>query len=165
MAKTSLTVKVQIEGLRETLKAFNDMPKDASNELRDASLKLAQLLAAKAKVDATLHGGPQGKLLAPTVKARRDRVPVVEAGGTTKVGRNKVPAYGVLFGSVFGMDQRSGWYGSARYRHGIGEQYRPHQGAGASYWFFPVIEQSAPEISAAWNKAANEIVRKFSEGA
>jgi hypothetical protein len=157
-------VKVQIDGLRETLKAFNDLPKDASKELRDASLELARMLADRARADALVSGGPQGKLLAPTVKAKRDRVPVVEAGGTSRVGRNRAPAYGVLFGSVFGMNGRSGWYGEARYRGGIGRQYRPHQGRDA-YWFFPVIEQSATEISEAWTKAADAVVRKFSEGA
>lgn len=165
MAKTSLVMKVQIDGLRETLKAFNDLPRDANNELRDASLELARSLADKARADALVNGGPQGKLLAPTVKARRDRVPVVEAGGTSKVGRNRAPAWGVLFGSVFGMTGRSGWYGEARYRGGIGRQYRPHQGRGAYYWFFPVIEESGSEISAAWTKAADAVVRKFSEGA
>lgn len=163
MAKTSLTVKVTITGVRETLKAFQDLPKDANNELRDASLQLAKLLATKAQIDITLHGGPQGKLLAPTVKAVRDRVPVVQIGGTRKVGRNHAPAWGVLFGSIFGFFGRSGWYGAARYRGGIGRQYRPHRGQDA-YAFFPLIEQSAGEISAAWNKAADRVVEKFSEG-
>lgn len=163
MAKTSLTLKVNIEGLRETLKAFDHVPKDATKQLRDASLKLAQSLAVKAVVDAHAHGGPQGKRLASTVKARRDRVPVVEAGGTSPIGRHGEPAYGMLFASVFGMNRRSGWYAHPRYDNETAEQYRPHRGTNA-YWFFPVIEQSAGEISRAWNAAADEIVRNFSTG-
>lgn len=163
MAKSSLTVKVQIEGVRETLAAFRELPKDASKELRDASQKLAKVIAAKAKVDAVAHGGPQGKLLAPTIKAARDRVPVVTVGGARKVGRNRAPAYGVLFGSVFGFYGRSGWYGAAKFHGGRGRQYRPHRGQDA-YWFFPLVESEAPEISRAWNQAADDIVRKFSAG-
>jgi hypothetical protein len=163
-AKTSLTVRVSIEGVQETIRAFSLLPKDANNQLRDASLTLARELAARARADGETHGGPQGQLVAQTVKATRDRVPVVQAGGTRKLGSHRAPAYGLVFGSVFGMNRRSGWYASPRYGTSAGHQYRPHQGQNA-YWFFPVIEQSASEISRRWNEAADRIVRNFSEGA
>jgi hypothetical protein len=163
MASSVLTVKVQIEGVRETLAAFQRLPKDASNELRDASGKLAKALAAKAVVDAHAHGGPQGALLAETVKVVRDRVPAIQVGGTRKVGRNRTPAYSLLFGSVFGMSTKSGWYAAARFAGGRSRQYRAHRGQNA-YWFFPLVEREASTISREWNAAADAIVRKFSEG-
>ncbi|MEC3975085.1 hypothetical protein [Amycolatopsis sp. H20-H5] len=163
MGKTSLTVNLRIEGVRETLAAFKELPADANNELRDASQKLAKAIAAKAVVDAHAHGGPQGKLLAPTIKAARDRVPMVTVGGTRKVGHTRAPAYGLLFGSVFGYFGRSGWYAAPRYHGGRGRQYRPHRGQDA-YWFFPLVESEAPAISSAWNHAADQIVRRFSAG-
>lgn len=163
MAGSSLTVKIQIDGVRETLAAFKALPKNANAELRDASQKLATVLAAKAKIDAVSHGGPQGVLIAPTIKAAKDRVPVVQAGGTRKVGRNRVPVYGVLFGSVFGYHGRSGWFAAQRFRGNVRRQFRPHRGQ-AAYWFFPLIESEAPRISREWNAAADEVVRKFSEG-
>jgi len=162
-SKTSLTVNLSIEGVRETLRAFSQMPKDASDALRDASLALAQELATAARADGMANGGPQGRLVAQTVKAKRDRVPVVEAGGTRRLGRHRTPAYGLLFGSIFGMTRRSGWYASPRYGTATGRQYRPHGGQSA-YWFFPVIEQNTAEISRRWNEAADEVVRRFSEG-
>lgn len=151
MAKTSFTMKFQIEGLRETLKAFSDLPKDASTELRDASLKLSRLLATKVAAEGKADGAPQSALVADTVKATRDRVPAITAGGTRKLGRNKAPAYTLLFGSVFG---------SNTYR----QFGRPHRGRDA-YWFFDVVERDAEDIARAWNEAADAIVRKFSEGA
>lgn len=164
VAKTSLTVRVSIEGVRETIRAFGLLPKDANDQLRDASLDLARELAARARADGIANGGPQGRLVAQTVKAKRDRVPVVEAGGTRKLGRHRAPAYGITFASVFGMNRRSGWYAGRKYALSFGEQYRPHQGQDA-YWFFPVIEHSAATISRRWNAAADRIVRDFSEGA
>jgi inorganic triphosphatase YgiF len=161
--RTSLTVNLSIENVRETLKAFGQMPKDANDALRDASLDLAQELAAAARADGMANGGPQGRLVAQTVKAKRDRVPVVEAGGTRRLGRHRSPAYGLVFASVFGMTRRSGWYASPRYGTSSNRQYRPHGGR-AACWFFPVIEQNAAEISRRWNAAADEVVRKFSEG-
>lgn len=145
MAKKALTVNVRIEGARETIAAFNRLPKEASDALRDRSLELAEALAAKASGYAR-QDSKQSALMAATVKARRDRVPVVVAGGAKRVGRNRVPAYAILFGSEFG---------SSRLR-----QYRHHLGRG-SYWFFATVEKEQAEISAAWNKAADEIIDKF----
>lgn len=149
MAKTGLTVSVKIEGLRETLKAFNDLPKEASDELRDQSMKLSQFIALQAKASGKADTR-QSALVADTVKAKRDRTPVVTAGGTTKIGRRGTPAYKILFGSMFGSNQY--------------KQFgRPHAGREA-FWFFPVIEENSAAIAAYWLKAADNVVRKFSEG-
>lgn len=164
MAKTSPTVRISIEGVRETLRALSLLPKNANDQLRDASMELARELADRARIDGASHGGPQGRLVAETVKAKRDRVPVVEAGGTRRLGVHRAPAYGLVFASVFGMTRRSGWFASPRYGTSVNRQYRPHAGQNA-YWFFPVIERSAGEISRRWNEAADRIVRDFSEEA
>lgn len=160
---TSLTVKVHIEGAREILRAFSVLPKDAQKAIRDHSKKLAQKLVPKAAVDMVLHGGRQGPLLASTIKAARDRVPVITMGGTRKLGRQGEPAYGMLFGSVFGMNARSGWFSAAKYASSPYDQYRPHRGQ-AAYAFFPLVEREAATISREWNAAANEIINKFSKG-
>lgn len=161
--KQALTVNVAIDGVRETLAAFRSLPKEANNQLRERSKALAELIATRAKAAGQAEGA-QAALVARTVKARRDRVPVVQAGGTRKLGRYKVPAYALLFGSEFGMNQRSGWYASQRYRRSDGYQYHPHTGQEGA-WFFPTVEASAPEISREWNAAADEIVRAFAGGA
>ncbi|GHG97568.1 hypothetical protein ACFORH_42975 [Amycolatopsis roodepoortensis] len=161
--RRSLVVRMQIDGVRDTLKAFDLLPKNAADALRDASLDLASKLAVKAAADLAAHGGPQGRLVAQTVKARRDRVPVVEAGGTRRLGRHRAPAYGLVFASVFGMTRRSGWYASPRYGGQTGTQYREHRGTNA-YAFFPVIEREQREISRAWHAAADRVVREFAEG-
>ena len=150
MAKQAITVAVQIDGLRTTLRAFRELPKDASARLREESLKLAETLAAKAKIDGIADAAPQSPLVATTVKAVRDRVPVIQAGGSKRLGRNRAPAWKLLFGSMFG---------SNAYR----QFHRPHAGQDA-YWFFPVVERNAAEIGRAWNKVAGEIARDFSQG-
>lgn len=145
MAKKELMVTVRIDGLRETLAALRALPKDASNELRTAALEISKELATAAGESGTREGG-QAALVATTVKARRDRVPVVVAGGTKRLGSNRAPAYKLLFGSEFGADRF--------------EQYRPHVGRG-SYWFFRTIEDEETEIAERWLTAADEIIRKF----
>lgn len=162
--KTSLTVTVRIEGAREILRALSVLPKDAQNAIRDHSEKLAKALAVKARADVAVNGGPQGVLLAQTVKAVRDRVPVIQAGGTKRLGRNRAPAYGMLFGAIFGMNGRSGWFSARKYASERNRQYRPHRGQDA-YAFFPVIERSSAEISRGWLAAVDDVVRQFGEGA
>lgn len=159
MGKTTLTVDVNIDGVRETLAAFRALPKDANNELRTASLRLAELLAVKAKI-AAIADSPLAALMAPTIKAVRDRVPVIQAGGTRRVGRNKAPASALLFVGEFGMNARSGWYARDRYALSMGYQHRPHGGK-TGYWFFPMVEANAAMISREWNAAADQVLAAF----
>lgn len=151
MAKTALTISINAEGIPEAVRAFNRLPKEANKELRDETLKLMSVLADRARADGMADGAPQSRLVATTVKAIRDRTPVIQAGGTKRLGSNNAPAFKLLFGSVFG---------SNRYR----QFHRPHAGRQA-YWFFPVVEEEAPRIAKAWLNVADAIVRKFSEPA
>ncbi|WP_320067866.1 hypothetical protein [Micromonospora sp. RTGN7] len=159
---TGLVVNLRIDGVRQTLAAFALLPRQASDELRSASLRIAQVLAGRVQTAAVAEGG-QAAALARTVKARRDRVPSVEAGGTTRIGRHRTPAFRLLFGSEFGMDRRSGWYAGSRYRTSTGRQYGRHLGQG-SYWFFSTVEYDESRIDREWNDAANEIIRRFTDG-
>lgn len=147
MASTSLKVNVRISGVHETLAAFRNLPDEANNELRDATLKLAQTLSGQIQQSA-LSEGRQAALMAPTVKAKRDRVPVVTAGGTKRVGRNKKPAFKLLFGSEFGSRRK---------------QFKPHRGR-QGYWFFPIVEKEASEIAKTWDGVAQDIIARFSAG-
>lgn len=145
----SLTITLRVDGIRETLAAFKKLPKDASDALRDRTKELSRDLATAVQASARVEGR-QAAALASTVKARRDRVPVIVAGGTKRLGRNRKPAYKLLFGSEFGANRL--------------RQYKPHLGRG-SYWFFRTVEDEQVTIAAAWGKAADDIVRAFGEGA
>jgi hypothetical protein len=147
MAKSSFNVRVEIDGIFETLRALNKLPKEANDQIRKKSLELSKDLAGKAQRSGIAEGS-QAALVATTVKARRDRVPVVAAGGTKRLGRNRKPAYKLLFGSEFGADKL--------------KQYKPHIGSG-SYWFFKTVDENKQEIAGEWRKAADEIVRSFGE--
>lgn len=141
--KRTLTVTIRITGLRETIRAFKNLPDDATTELRAASLSIAGAVAVDIRQAA--RGDAQSGLLAPTVRAVRDRVPAVQAGGTRRVGSNRVPAFKVLFGSEFGSKSL--------------KQFRPF--SGDSYWFFKSVDENQDYIQAEWLEAADEILRKW----
>jgi hypothetical protein len=151
MAST-ITYKFRVEGLRETIRAFRDLPKDANNELRDRTLVLAQTLAEQVRA-AGMADGPQSARAAESVKAQRDRVPVIKAGGTKR-------SSAVVFGSEFGMNRRSGWYAARRYNESDGRQYRPHEGR-HSYWFFRTVEDNEGEIASAWRQVADDVLARW----
>lgn len=152
------TLTVTIDGARETLKAFRDLPKDASNALRDAAGELSVKMAADIAA-AGAREGRQAAAVARTVKAgRRDRVPNVVIGGTQKIGRHGEPAFKLLFGSEFGA-------GGGK---GEGDRYAPYgykRHAGKrGLWIFPTVEAGEAKISRAWNAAADEIIKRFTMG-
>lgn len=148
--RTSLTVSLQLDGAKETLKAFRDLPKEASAALRDATKHISTALAGKVKAAAEADESPQSALLAGTVRARRDRVPSIVAGGTKRLGKNRAPAWKLLFGSEFGAN---------RYP----QFHKEHTGKKGT-WFFPVVDEHQADISHEWNKAADDVIRRFSQG-
>jgi hypothetical protein len=149
VAGKQLVINVRIEGVRETLAAFRGMPKEASDELRKASTDLANMLAIDARA-AGVAEGSQAALVAGTVKAARDRVPVVQAGGAKRLGSRRAPAWKLLFGSEFGSNVYS-------------QFPRAHQGRDG-IWFFPTIEANSGPIAARWREAADRTIAAFAKG-
>lgn len=161
MAKQGLTIRLKGEGVRETLSVLRHFPKDANRQLREASLRIADLLAQSAKQASSIDA--QSAAVGKTVRAIKDRVPVVQAGGARRITSSRVPAWRLLFGSEFGANGRFGWYSAARYAESEGRQFSPHQGR-TGRWFFPTVERELPAALKEWREAADEIVRKFGQG-
>ena len=145
---------VRIDGAQATLKAFRDLPKEASDALRDAAGDLSESMATWVRQSGQAEGR-QASLLTGTVKARRDRLPYMVVGGTKRVGHQwpgagRAPAYALLFGSEFGSSR--------------GHGFLPHRGK-AGYWVFPTIEAHEGDIARRWQAAADEVVDRFTSGA
>lgn len=132
------------------LDKLNKLGPDANRAIKAAAESLSHVLAASARAAALADSAPQSPNLAATVKAARDRVPVVTAGGSRKLGRRRKPAYKTLFGAEFGSNNYA-------------QFQRPHAGRNG-YWFFPTVERESAAISKAWLGAADDVVRRFGEG-
>lgn len=147
--KSALTVTVSIPDVRKILKAFRDLPKEASAELRKASGEIAKHIAEVSKSYARTDRAPQSRLLEPTIKVISDRVPAVQAGGSSRIGSRRTQAYNLLFGAEFGSDQH--------------DQFRRAWNGKNGYWFFPSVEKEQDFIGEQWNKAATHIIDDWSE--
>jgi hypothetical protein len=161
VAKRALTIRLREKGVRETLAAFRRLPKDTNRELREASLRIADLIAQSAK--SASHIDAQSAAVGTTVRPIKDRVPVVQAGGAKRITSDRIPAWRLLFGSEFGANGRYGFYARPRYAESPGRQFSPHQGR-QGRWFFPTVEREQPRTFARWREAADEIVRRFGQG-
>lgn len=143
MARRTLTVTIRITGIREVIRATNKWPEDAKAELQAASLRIAGAVAIDIKTAASTNA--QSALIAPSVKVRAGTVPIIEAGGSGRVGRNRVPNYKVLFGSEFGS-------------HSL-KQYRAFNSGG--YWFFVTVKANESFIGREYLAAVDETNRKW----
>lgn len=151
-AKRSLVINVKIDGLRETLRAFNALPKDASNELRDEAMAIADDMAGWIRAGALAESRTAARV-AGTLKVRRDRVPVVEIGGASKVGtgtgRQKGKAFQLLFGANFGARQYS--------------QFKAWAGRGNDFFVFKQIEGHQSEIERRYYEAVDRVIARWSQ--
>ncbi len=154
--KERVAIGFEIEGMRDTIKAFNKLDKDGKNAARDEVKKIAELLAARIRAKAPSDKRYQN--LAVTVRAGRDRVPVIYIGGraTPKVSGGGGPRE-LIIGMEFGADQTgpNAWRFPPR---------TPKLGRGnAGYWIYPTVKASQDEIIRLWFDAMDRIIEEWSE--
>jgi hypothetical protein len=140
-----MKLDIEVIGLKETLRAFNRYGKEANGELRDAARKIADVVASRAAA-AGRADSRQSAAVAGTVRSRRDRVPVIVAGGAKKVTSSKAKASDVLFGAEFGSRALP--------------QFRPHRGR-QGYWLWPTIRANLPDMAASYERTLVELSAKW----
>jgi hypothetical protein len=154
--KESIRATFQIEGMKETIQAFNKLDKDGKNAARDEVVKISQLLAERIRARAPADKRYQN--LAVSVRAGRDRVPVIYIGGraTPRVSGGGGPRE-LVIGMEFGADQTgpNSWRFPAR---------TPRQGRGnAGYWIYPTLKANQDDIIRLWFDAMDRIIEEWSE--
>lgn len=125
-------------------KALKTLPKEASKRLRDAAQSIAIDVAATAAGRASAIGGV-AKYVAPTIKAPRDRVPVVKMGGNSRLpgdrSGERQSVGDVIWGAEFGGGARP----STR-------QFSPHKGR-TGYFLWPTVRAENQDIADAYSEA------------
>jgi len=154
--KEAVRVSVKFEGVTETLAAFKKLDKDASKAAKEEATKIAQILADRIRARAPSDKRYQN--LAVSVKAGRDRVPVIYIGQrqTPRVSGGAGPAQ-LVIGMEFGADQRgpNGWRFPPR---------TPRLGRGnAGYWIYPTVRANQSEIIKMWFDAMDKIINDWSD--
>lgn len=136
-------VEAYVEGLNDVLRAFRALPKEASAELRQASMQIAERHMAPAWQNAAIYNaGPWGQVIADSVRVKRDRVPAVQIGGNRKV----------LSGG--------GTATMVRYPSDTGERRESFAPFEQTNWISKVRAYQ-PDALREWGAAVDRIVRKW----
>lgn len=148
-----MKVQVQVEGLNETLRAFNKYGKDANRELRQAAGQHVDRIVGMLNT-AAANAGKGAGLSAGSVKRKSDRVPALTAGGSRKVrsSTGKVTAGDVFFGYEFGGGARP-----------TTQQFPPWLGK-TGYWFWPLLRREMPALRRAYLATLDELAAKWAAG-
>jgi hypothetical protein len=151
-----LDAEVTVDGLKETLRAFNTYGKEANRELREAAGEEADRVVAAITLAAGT-AGPQAALVATSVKRKSDRVPSIVAGGSRRIRPNtrpkrRVSAGDVALGAEFGGGRRP--------------QTRqfPAWSGKRGYWFWPTVRAHLPAMRRNYIRALDTLARKWGTG-
>lgn len=145
-AKT--TTYTTVQGLN---KALSRLPKEASAELRKASKAIAKDIADEAAGKARGQGGVAA-LVAPTIRAASDRVPVIKMGSSKKLpesgsgwthGRSgsRQTIGDVIWGAEFGGGARP-----------TTQQFLPHKGT-VGYFLWPTVRDNSDDMQDRYSEA------------
>lgn len=135
--------RMSISGVDGLNRALRQLPKEASVALRDESQAIAGDVAAKAKSRAMGVSKTYARHVAPTIRARRDRIPVIAIGSRARIrkGSARQTVGDLLWGVEFGGRQRP-----------TTMQFLPHLGT-TGYALWPTIRQELPDIMDRWADA------------
>lgn len=147
---------LKVEGLTETLRAFNAYGKAANKELRDAAGGIADQVV-PALILAASSASPQAALVAPSIKRRNDRVPKIVAGGTTRARPNTRSKRRVTAGDLFFGTEHGGG------RRPATMQFPPWVGR-TGYWFWPTLRRHLPALRRQYIATLDELARKWGTG-
>lgn len=149
-------IGIEVEGIKETLKAYNKLDKDAKKAVKVEVKKISELLANKVRAAAP----PDRRYanLAQSVRAGQDRTPIFRVG---KLANPKVSGGGgpreLVIGMEFGADQAgpNAWRFPPR---------TPKRGKGnAGYWIFPTASANQREVVSIWHGAMDKMLKTWSD--
>lgn len=158
MAKESVNVGLEIEGLRETIRAFRALDDQSKVEAKASSKRVAELLASAIRA-ATPTGDRRYTNLGQTVRSTvgRNGTPGIDIGGRVnpRVSGGGTPA-NLIIGMEFGANQagRNGWRFPPR---------TPRLGRGnEGYWVYPTARAKQREVVSLWQNSLNSIINDWS---
>lgn len=143
---------IEIFGLNQMLRDLRNLPKEASNELREASKDIASNLMVPYWQSAAEQGGVWGGAVAATVRAKRDRVPSVSIGSNRRAFSGGASPTTVRYPSHAGSQGRSGAAGTMPVAFGSGFGWMRNMG------------KYKPQALKMWLDALDRVKRKFERG-
>ena len=151
---------IEVYGLNKLLKDLNRLPKEANDELKDASNNIAtKLMVPYWQKAARGAGEPWGSAIADSVKAKKDRIPSVSIGARRKAFGNAT-VNTVRYPSHAGRRGKSGAKGMAQGRAAVKKTLPATFYFGCTGWMEQLGDYK-PKALKEWQDAVDRIRRKF----
>lgn len=140
-------------------KSLRKLPKNASAHLKDASGRIAEKVASDAAGRARGIGGV-AKLVAPSIRAGRDRVPLIRMGNSSRLPstgagweRKRTGSRQTIGDVIWGAE-----FGSDRF-----PQFSPWRGSdtGAGYFLWPTVRGDREYIRDEYSDALNDALKEI----
>ena len=149
-----MTAYNSVKGLNGALRS---LPKEATDELRTASGEIAQFVVEDAQAGA-MHVGGVARLVAPSIKVGRDRVPAVKMGGSTRLPvtstRRSRKGSRQTVGDIWAGSEFGG--GARATTH----QFKPHRGK-VGYFLWPAVRQDSDRIQRTYSEALDDALQRI----
>ena len=167
-ATTQMSAGVKLEGLREVTNALNRLDKEAKDAAKDRVTDISRMMAREIQAAGNARRDPRDKHVAQTVRAKRDRLPVINIGKATRMPvsrRGQGPrASDLMFGMEFGSTGkatdtptrrggRPGW----RFPERTARLGRGNVG----YWIFPTARRQQDRVLTMWANALEDVAREW----
>jgi hypothetical protein len=154
--KETIRAGLEVDGVKETIRAFNKLDKDSKNKARDETLKVSSLLASR--IRSAAPNDPRNQALGQSVRAKRDRVPKVNVGGLAgpTVSGGGGPRE-LVIGMEFGANQNgpNSWRFPPR---------TPRRGRGnEGYWIYPTLVRNQSDIVKQWQDSLEPVIKEWSD--
>jgi len=169
--KQNIRFQLDDAEVKQILRAFRRLDKEANTRLKDLSRNIAGDIAVELKNAA--RGAPfysdQAEEVARTIRVARDRVPSVAVGGSKRFTNRRgqrVPVGLLVTGSEFGSvvpRQRERFRRPKQPRGGLQFPPRsPRQGRGnRGWWLFPRLRRLQPDILRRWLQGAQRVADEW----
>lgn len=144
---------VQVDGFRDTMRAFSRLGTDFNRELRARSKEVAADEVTRLVGAANRDGSKLAKAVGASIRAKSDRIPTIQAGGRKKVRvsgkklRDAPSAGQVFYGAEFGGRKRK-----------TTMQFRPHRGR-AGYFVSPQLRRDEQRMLAAFTAVLDDMLK------
>ena len=177
MSRPSATTKMSggavVEGFQQTLNALNKIDKASKDAVKDEVTKISRLMARELASAGRRTGDRRDKHVAGTIRAARDRTPVVNVGKAERMAvsrRGQGPrASDLMFGMEFGSTSlasrggdnptvrggRPGW----RFPERTPETPR---GGNVGRWLFPTARSQQERVVNLWVDALERVAANWS---
>jgi hypothetical protein len=173
MATTKMSSGAQVEGLRETLRAFSRLDKETQKAARDEVQKVANLLAREIAQSGRGQGDRRNAHVASSVRGTRERSPVVKVGSAQRMaGGGRPRASDLMFGMEFGstnVGSRGGDNATVRggrpgWRFPERTPKAPGGRGNVGYWIMPTVRRQQPRVVSLWAAALEKAAREWGRG-